>query len=155
MAKIDVKNAPFRTGTGYPAPHDAPCRERETSPLGLLGGLRQFGVNLVRLKTGVWTGQRHWHTKEDEFVWVLEGEVVLVTDAGREVCCAGDCAAFPAGDANGHHFINEAEADALLLTVGTRDMEDECHYPDIDLHAFPGRYKNLAVFRHKDGTPYD
>jgi len=152
--KINLEKLPVRIGTGYPAPHDTPCRTREIKSLGDAVGLTQFGVNLVRLKQGVWTGQRHWHSKEDEFVWVTEGEVVLATDEGEEVFRAGDCIGFAAGVQNAHHFRNESEADAVLLTIGTRSLEDECHYPDVDLFAKAGRYTDPSVFVHKDGTPY-
>jgi uncharacterized cupin superfamily protein len=153
-AKIDINALPTRTGTGYPPPHDGPCRQREIKSLGDKVGLTQFGVNLVRLKPGVWTGQRHWHTVEDEFVWVTEGEVVLTTDDGEEIFRTGDCIGFPAGVENAHHFRNESDTDAVLLTVGTRSLEDECHYPDIDLFAKAGRYTDPSVFVHKDGTSY-
>lgn len=153
--KIDLAALPVRIGTGYPPPHDGPCKARESKAIGLAGGLSQYGVNLVRLKPGVWTGQRHWHSDEDEFVWVVEGEAVLETDQGQEVFRAGDCVCFPAGVANAHHFRNESKADAVLLTVGTRSNTDECHYPDIDLAARPGRYATgPAAFVHKDGSPY-
>ncbi|MEO9968455.1 MAG: cupin domain-containing protein [Hyphomonadaceae bacterium] len=152
--KLDLDAMFVYTGTSYPAPHDGPCRAREAKPLGLAAGLTQFGVNLVRLKPGVWTGQRHWHSDEDEFVWVTEGEVVLATDHGEEIFRAGDCIGFPAGKENAHHFKNQSERDAVLLTVGTRSMQDECRYPDIDLFAKAGRYGNPDVFVHKDGSPY-
>ncbi len=154
--KLDLNSVPTFEGTSYPAPHDAPCKERLSQPLGLAAGLSQFGVNLTRLKPGVWTGQRHWHSDEDEFVWVLEGEVVLITDDGREVFHAGDCAGFRAGVPNAHHFCNEGTKDAVLLTIGTRSADDSCAYPDIDLAANPGRYSiGPAAFVHKDGTPYN
>jgi len=152
--KLDLDTMFIQKGTGYPPPHDTPCLAREIKPLGLAAGLTQFGVNLVRLKPGVWTGQRHWHSHEDEFVWVTEGEVILATNHGEEVFRAGDCIGFPAGQDNAHHFRNESNADAALLTVGTRSMEDECHYPDVDLFAKPGRYTDTGAFVHKDGTPY-
>lgn len=154
MPKIDLDTAFRRKGTGYPAPHDAPCKERKLKALGLMAGLTQFGVNLVTLKPGVWSGQRHWHTKEDEFVWVLEGEATLVDDSGETPMEPGTCAGFPAGDGNGHCFQNRSESDVVLLTVGTRSDEDECHYPDIDMFAKAGRYTNPAgVFVRKDGSP--
>lgn len=153
--KIDLASLPIRIGTGYPAPHDSPCKAREIQPLGDVAHLTQYGVNLVRLKPGVWTGQRHWHSHEDEFVWVVEGEVILETDQGAETLVAGECAGFAAGVANAHHFRNESERDAILLTIGTRSLEDECTYPDIDLHANAGRYvKGPTAFVHKDGSPY-
>ncbi|MEO1476080.1 MAG: cupin domain-containing protein [Pseudomonadota bacterium] len=153
MPKIDVAATPVRVGTGYPAPHNAPCLKRENTALGNAAGLTQFGVNLTRLKPGVWSSQRHWHTHEDEFVYVLEGEVTMVTDAGREILRPGDCAGFPAGEDNAHHFINESETDVVYLVVGGRDARDACHYPDIDMFANPGRYDDPNVFVRKDGSP--
>ena len=149
MPKIDLASAPVRAGTGYPAPYDVPCRMRHRVRLGDAGGLTQFGVNLLTLKPGVWSSQRHWHRGEDEFVHVLSGEVVLVTDAGEEVLRAGDCAAFPAGDGNGHHLVNRSGADATLLEIGTRSNGDHAVYPDIDLLFDPQR-----GYTHRDGTPY-
>jgi len=149
MPKIDLTKAPVRTGTRYPAPHDVPCRTRHRVQLGDGGGLTQFGVNLLTLKPGVWSSQRHWHRKEDEFVYVLSGEVVLITDDGEDVLKPGDCAAFPAGVENGHHLINRSDADATLLEVGTRSGKDSGVYPDIDMVFDMGR-----GFSRKDGTPY-
>lgn len=147
--RIDLEHAPRVMGTSYPAPHDAPCQGRERVRLGKAAGLSQFGVNLLRLAPGTWSSQRHWHTDEDEFVYVLKGEVLLVTDAGEEVLRAGDCAGFAAGVADGHHFRNHSQADAVLLEVGTDAAgEDVAHYPDIDLRHGPGG------FSHRDGTPY-
>jgi uncharacterized cupin superfamily protein len=88
MGKIDLETAPSGKGTRYPAPHDAPCKERTWKKLGDAAGLTQVGVNLVTLKPGVWSSQRHWHSHEEEFVWVLEGELVMVTDAGEEIVSA-------------------------------------------------------------------
>ena len=151
MPKIDIENAPTRFGTGYPPPYDEPCKARKRWKLGDAAGLTQFGVNLMRLPPGAWTSQRHWHTAEDEFVWVVEGEVVLVTDEGEEVLRPGDCAGFKAGVPNGHHIQNRSDREAVLLEIGTRDPEnDGCDYPDIDMIARPGE----DGYRHKDGTPY-
>jgi uncharacterized cupin superfamily protein len=149
MPKIDIAAAPTKHGTGYPPPHDAPCLDRKRWRLGDAAGLTQFGVNLQRLAPGVWSSQRHWHTGEDEFVYVLEGEVVLVTDAGEQVLRAGDCAGFPAGEANGHHLQNRGDREAVLLEVGARRDDDLCHYPDIDMAMDPG----TGEFIRKDGTP--
>jgi len=150
--KIDIDKAPTRFGTGYPPPFDAVCAGRRRWKLGDAAGLTQFGVNLLRLPPGQWSSQRHWHFAEDEFVMVLEGEVVLVTDAGEDVLGAGDCAGFKAGDPNGHHLINRSGAEAVLLEVGSRrPAEDGADYPDIDLAIAPGE----RTYRHKDGTPYD
>jgi uncharacterized cupin superfamily protein len=149
--KIDLNKTPTRIGTGYPPPFDEPCKERKRWRLGDAAGLTQFGVNLLQLKPGTWSSQRHWHTQEDEFVYVLEGEVVLVTDAGEEILRAGDCAGFPAGAANGHHLQNRTTSDALLLEMGSRNLvEDEAFYPDVDLHCRKGD----SAFVHKDGKLY-
>src|SRR5690606_13783001 len=111
--------------------------------------------NLLTLDPGVWSTQRHWHTHEDEFVWVLEGEVVMVTDEGRELMRAGNCAGFPAGSRNGHHFINESDASSKLLIAGSRDDKDACGYSDIDMHLHPSRYSDASPnYTPKDGTPF-
>ncbi|HWF98493.1 MAG TPA: cupin domain-containing protein [Steroidobacteraceae bacterium] len=151
MKKIDTAATQMVVGSGYPSPHDEPCRERKRLRLGDAAGLTQFGVNLLRLPPGVWSSQRHWHTAEDEFVYVLEGEVVLVSDAGEEVLRAGDCAGFKAGERDGHQLQNRADAEAVLLEIGTRNPgSDAVDYPDIDLAIPAGTRK----FVHKDGTPY-
>jgi uncharacterized cupin superfamily protein len=151
MPKIDLAAAPQRSGGNYPAPFDAPCAGRHRTILGDPAGLTQFGVNLLRLPPGAWSSQRHWHTAEDEFTYVLEGEVVLVTDAGEQVLRPGDCAGFPAGAPNGHHLQNRSDRDAVLLDIGSRrPADDACHYPDIDMFA-PVESEGYV---HKDGTPY-
>ena len=150
MPKIDVKAVPEKKGSGYPAPFDQPCMERSRKRLGDAGGLTQFGVNLLTLSPGTWSSQRHWHAEEDEFVYILSGEVVLRTDTGEEVLRPGDCAAFPKGDGNGHHLMNKTGAPAVLLEVGTRATDDFVRYPDIDLQIDGKR----DVFEHRDGTPY-
>ena len=141
------------SGTLYPPPFDRPCRARERRKLGDAAGLTQFGVNLLRLPPGAWSSQRHWHTAQDEFVYVVGGEVVLVTDAGEETLRPGDAAGFPAGEANGHCLQNRSAADALVLEVGTRMPGDAAFYPDIDLVA-PARGVP-AAYTHRDGTPYE
>lgn len=152
MPKIDIDAAPTRFGTGYPPPFDAPCKDRRRWKLGDAAGLTQFGVNLMRLPPGQWTSQRHWHSAEDEFVWIVEGEVVLVTDAGEEVLRAGDCAAFPAGKPDGHHIQNRSDREAVLLEVGSRKPgEDAVDYPDIDLVL----HKGETAYRHRDGALYE
>lgn len=151
MKEIDIAAGKTVVGGGYPAPHDEPCRQRKRVRLGDAAGLTQFGVNVLRLSPGVWSSQRHWHTAEDEFVYVLEGEVVLVTDAGEEVLRAGDCAGFKAGAADGHHLQNRTNADVVLLEIGSRNPDgDAVDYPDIDLEIRAGS----SAFLHKDGTPY-
>jgi len=154
MKKIDVQNVPVATGTAYPDPFSEPCRARQNQRLGLAAGLTQFGVNLTRLPPGTWSSQRHFHEKEDEFVYVLEGEGVLVTDAGEETLRPGDCAGFKAGERDGHHLQNRSKADAVVLTIGSRDDADSGEYPDIDMKFTPGRYSGRGGYTKKDGTPY-
>lgn len=149
--KINLAETTTVAGTRYPPPYDTPCLERVRQVLGDAAGLSQFGVNLLRLTPGTWSSQRHWHTGEDEFVYVVSGEVVLVTNEGEAILRAGDAAGFRAGDANGHHLQNRSGADALVLEVGSRREDDEAHYPDIDLHALAGR----GGYAHKDGRRYE
>lgn len=149
--KIDRAAAPKVAGTLYPAPYDEPCRKRERTKLGDAAGLTQFGVNLCRLPPGAWSAQRHWHAREDEFVYVLEGEVTLVTNSGEEVLRAGDCAGFKAGDPDGHCFQNRTTRDAVILEVGTRSPNgDNVDYPDIDLRLIAGQ----PGYAHTNGSPY-
>ena len=151
MKKIDISAVKTVVGSGYPPPYVEPCRQRKRLRLGDAAGLTQFGVNLLRLPPGVWSSQRHWHTAEDEFVYVLEGEVVLVSDAGEEVLRAGDCAGFKAGERDGHHLQNRAGVEAVLLEIGSRHPDqDGVDYPDIDLTIRAGARSYL----HRDGTPY-
>jgi len=151
MPKIDIEAAPLRIGSDYPPPHDVPCAGRRRRALGDAAGLDQFGVNLMRLPPGQWSSQRHWHSAEDEFVWVVEGEVVLVEDGTETVLRAGDCAGFKAGVANGHHLENRFDREAVLLEMGSRRPDqDTCSYADIDMVARAGE----DFYRHKDGTPY-
>jgi uncharacterized cupin superfamily protein len=154
VPKIDKSKVESRSGSRYPAPFNKPCEKREWQILGDAAGLTQFGVNLVTLPAGAWSSQRHWHSHEDEFVYVLQGEVFLVTNEGDEVLQAGDCAGFKAGERNGHCLQNRSQHRALLLVVGTRDDQDHGEYPDIDMVFAPGRYSGKGGFRHKDGTPY-
>jgi uncharacterized cupin superfamily protein len=154
MPKIDLAGAPLVRGSKYPPPLDEPCRARENRQLGVAAGLTQLGVNLTRLPPGAWSSQRHWHALEDELVWVLEGEVVLVDDQGQHPLRAGECAGFPAGDRNGHHLQNWSSRDAVLLTIGSRVDADSGEYPDIDMKFLPGRYSGGSCFAHKDGRPY-
>ena len=154
MAKrIDPAALESITGTLYPPPFDEPCRARERTRLGDAAGLTQFGVNLLRLPPGAWSSQRHWHTGEDEFVYVLAGEVVLVTDAGEETLRAGDAAGFPANDLDGHCLQNRSGADATVLEIGTRMKGSVAYYPDIDMVAPAGG--RPTAYTHRDGTPYE
>lgn len=150
MPKIEIHDAPVGGGSSYPAPFDAPCRGQTWRKLGDAAQLTQFGVHLVRVPPGEWSSQRHWHSAEDEFVWIVEGEATLVSDEGEALLRAGECAGFRAGDANGHHFQNRSQADLVFLVVGTRaPSADVCHYPDVDLAWSPER-----LYHHRDGTPY-
>jgi uncharacterized cupin superfamily protein len=151
MTRIDTRDAPRRVGSGYPTPYDVPCLARQTVRLAEAAGLTQFGVNLVTLPPGTWSSQRHWHTHEDEFVWVVRGEVVLSTEDGRQVLQPGDCAGFRGGEQNGHHFVNESDTDVQLLVVGSRIDADGAEYPDIDLRALPGRYSGKGGYSTRDG----
>jgi uncharacterized cupin superfamily protein len=154
MPKVDKLAAPESSGTRYPAPFDLPCRSRAWRRLGEAAGLTQFGVNLLHLPAGSWSSQRHWHSHEDEFVYVLHGELVLVTDEGEQLLRAGDCAGFKAGVPNGHCLQNRSAHDAELLVVGSRIDEDHGEYSDIDMVFGAGRYSGKATYRRKDGSPY-
>jgi uncharacterized cupin superfamily protein len=150
--KIDLNAVPSVIGTLYPPPYDAPCRARVRKKLGDAAGLTQFGVNLLTLPPGAWSAQRHYHTHEDELVFVLEGEVMLVTDAGSERLVAGDAAGFKAGERDGHCLQNHSNATAVVLEIGSRVPGDSAHYPDIDLVAPPDG--KPAIYTHVDGTSY-
>lgn len=150
MPRIDIAAVPVRRGSGYPPPFDTPCATRTRQRLGNAGNLTDFGVNLMRLPPGGWSSQRHWHSHEDEFVYVLEGELILVEDAGETLLRAGDCAAFPRNSGQGHHLINRSSTTATYLEVGSRNPQDVITCSDVDMMspATDGR------FLHKDGTPY-
>jgi len=149
---IDPTLSPGRRGTVYPEPFKAEVADREKWKLGDLYGLTQFGVNLVDLAPGAWSAQRHWHTREDELIYVLEGELHLVTDSGAQALTAGMVAGFPAGQADGHHLVNWSGKPARYLEIGARYQDDEAHYPDIDL--FLEKRGGEFRFRHKNGDPY-
>ena len=150
MPKIDTSSVPARKGSDYPSSFDEPCAARARRRLGEAGGLRDFGVNLMTLPPGGWSSQRHWHSHEDEFVYLLEGELALIEDGGETVLHAGDCATFPKGTGDGHHLINKSSAVAVYLEVGSRNPHDLTTYSDIDMMCSnaDGRYV------HKDGAPY-
>src|SRR6516164_9960513 len=147
--RIDIAALTPITGTLYPPPFDEPCRARERTRLGDPAGLTQFGVNLLRLPPGAWSSQRHWHTSEDEFVYVLSGEVVLVTNAGEEVLRAGDCAGFKARDPDGHCLQNRGTVDATVLEIGSRIPGESATYSDIDMKTEP-----TGGYVRKDGVAY-
>jgi uncharacterized cupin superfamily protein len=148
MPRIDASQVSPRKGSNYPQPFAEQAAGRAKQALGQAGGLTDFGVNLSRLPPGAWSSQRHWHSHEDEFVYLLSGELILITDAGEQLLHAGDCAAFPKNLPDGHHLINRGAEMAVYLEIGTRSDEDACTYPDIDLHA------DERGYTHKDGTLY-
>ena len=125
---------------------------REKAALGNVAGLTQFGVNLTRLKPGAASALRHWHEQEDEFVYVLEGELTLIEDGGETLLKPGDCAGFKAGVPNGHHLVNKSQRDALYLEIGTRAKIERAHYPDVDLVGDKGEHG--FRFSHRSGEPY-
>ena len=153
MPKIDITAVEKRLGVPYPPPFDEPCAERIRQRIGNAGGLRDFGVNLMRLPPSNWSSQRHWHSHEDELVYVLEGELVLIEDGGETVLRAGDCAAFPKGSGNGHHLVNRSQRDAVYLEVGTRSKIERVEYPEADLKVV--RDDKGFRYTHKDGSPYE
>lgn len=153
MGKIDLSRAPVKTGSIYPEPYASEMAGRSSLRLGEAGGLTQFGANLVILAPGAKSSLRHWHRHEDEFVMVTQGEVVLVQDEGETVMRPGDCAAFPAGDPNGHNFLNHTDAEARFLVVGTRAPREVATYSDVDLVVeIEG---GMARFSHRDGAPFE
>lgn len=150
---IHAVEAPIRTKpSNYPEPFASQMVGREKRPLGDLFGLTNFGVNLTRLAPNAVSSLRHAHTKQDEFVYILQGYPTLRTDEGCTQLSPGMCAGFKSGTGNGHHLINETSQDVLYLEIGDRTPADEGSYPDDDLQAFleDGKWK----FAHKDGAPY-
>lgn len=150
MPKIDLSVLPVRLGTGYPSPFNEACAGRTRRRLGDAGGLSAFGVNLMTLPPGKWSSQRHWHSDEDEFVFVLHGELTLVEDNAEALLRVGDCAAFPKGSVNGHHLQNRGATEAIYLEVGSRHPDDLTTCSDIDLMSS----NRDGAFVHKDGVPY-
>ena len=142
-----------RIGTGYPEPFRNQVQSRSKRRLGDAFGLTKYGVNLVELPPGQWSSQRHWHTHEDEFVYVVAGELTLVTDEGEEILTPGMMAGFKAGVKNGHHLVNAGSGTALYLEVGDRNPADEVFYPDIDMQLVADG-EGQRVFTRRDGSPY-
>jgi uncharacterized cupin superfamily protein len=149
---FDPKDLPEQSSTGYPEPYKSRVAGRHRRRLGDHAGLKNYGVNLTRLDPGAESSMRHWHSKQDELIYVLEGEVTLVTDAGRQKLEAGMAAGFPAGRADGHQLVNETQRPALYLEIGDRTPGDGAAYSEADLAAklVDGKW----VFTHKDGSPY-
>jgi uncharacterized cupin superfamily protein len=153
MPKIDINKIPTDTRTGYPPPYDRVVVGRERKRLGNAGGLDQFGVNLTTLKPGASSALRHWHEHEDEFVYMLAGEVILIEDGGETVLAPGDAATFKANSGNGHHLVNRTARDAIYLEVGTRAKHERVEYPEADLLVV--RDDKGGRYTHKDGSPYE
>lgn len=151
MPKIDIASAPVSRGSGYPAPLAGQFAGRVRRRLGDAAGLTKIGVNLTVLPPGEASSLRHWHEVEDEMVFVVAGEVVLVDDAGETPLAAGDAAGFRAGDANGHHIVNRSERPATILEIGMRPERDTCHYPDHDLVCHDEH--GYGRFTRRDGRP--
>lgn len=151
MPVIDLKNVPVKTSSIYPAPYGAMMAGRSSLRLGQAGGLTQFGVNLVRLEPGALASLRHWHENEDEFLMVTEGQLTLVDDDGHHPMSPGDCAAFPAGQANGHHMVNTSDQVGCFVVVGTKAPSEVAHYSDHDLKL--SMDSNGVVFTRRDGSP--
>ncbi len=141
--------SPTRTGSRYPSPHNEPCMNRTKYILANQFGLDQFGVNLAVLEPGVWSSQRHWHEREDEFIYVLEGEVMLADDSGDHVLTAGMCAGFKAGNANGHCLKNMSDKRVVYLEVGSRATDELAYYSDIDMMVSVS--KGVQTYTTKDG----
>lgn len=153
MPAVDPEAVAVRTDSTYPKEFRGQVAGRAKRALGDAAGLTRYGVNLVELPPGAWSSQRHWHSEEDEFVYVVSGQVTLVTDGGRQVLVAGMAAGFPAGNADGHHLVNEGDTPAVFLEIGNRSDADVVEYPDIDL-----RLTSRAEGReylHRDGRPFD
>lgn len=150
---VNPENVPNSIGSNYPQQFKSAVSGRVKKRLGDAVGLKNFGVNLVRLAPGSCSALRHWHTCQDEFIYVLEGEVNLVVNSGEQVLKPGMVAGFPAGEADGHHLVNRTNADVVYLEIGDRTLGDEVTYPDDDLMAkFIG---NKWMFGHKNGEIYE
>lgn len=152
MPKLDLSKVPVKTGSIYPEPYAGMMAGRSSLRLGEAGGLTQFGANLVILQPGALSSLRHWHQNEDEFVMIVAGECVMVQDEGETLMRPGDCAAFPAGSTNGHHFHNRSDQEARFLVVGTKAKTEVATYSDVDLQVHIGG--GSARFTYKDGSDW-
>jgi uncharacterized cupin superfamily protein len=153
LPALDPKTVEPRIGiTRYPEKYQGPVTGRERRALGDACGLKTFGVNLTTIPPGGWSAQRHWHSREDEFVFVVEGELVLVTNGGEQTLGPGMCAGFPAGKADGHHLVNRSGNPASYLEMGGRDPQDAVDYPDIDMKVMST--PDGRRFTDKKGEPY-
>ncbi len=153
LPALDPAGVQPRSTSGYPEPYRSRVLPREKRALGNALGLKKIGVNLTTLPPGKESSMRHFHTLEDELVFVLDGEVVLRTDEGEQVLSAGTCAGFPAGAKNGHQLVNRSDRPARYLEISNRDPQDSAEYPDVDL-AYRKAPDGSAVFTRRDGTPH-
>jgi len=149
---LDPQSLEPRTGSGYPEPYRSRVLPREKRQLGNALGLMKIGINQTTLPPGKESSMRHWHTHEEEFIYVLSGEVVLRTDAGEQTLTAGMCAGFPVGTSDGHQLVNRSAAPAVYLEVSNRDAADRAFYPDVDLQ-FNG-FNAEVMFTRKDGSRF-
>jgi uncharacterized cupin superfamily protein len=152
MSKVDIAKVPVKSGTFYPAEFQAECQGRHKQALGDAAGLIQFGVNITRISPGAASALRHWHEQEDEFIYMLEGELVLAENGGEVALKAGDAAGFKAGSGNAHRLINRGTLDAVYFEVGTRAKAERVHYPDVDLVM--ERDEKGRRYLHRSGEPY-
>jgi uncharacterized cupin superfamily protein len=153
MPKIDIAKIPVDSRTNYPAPFDRVVFGRQRQRLGVAAGLTQFGVNLTTLKPGAASSLRHSHEQEDEFVYILEGELVLIEDEGETMLGPGDAAGFKADSGNGHQLINRTARDAIYLEIGTRAQHERVDYADVDMLMI--RDDKGARYTHKNGDAYE
>ena len=152
MPKVDIAKVPVKSGTFYPAQFQAECKGRHKQALGDAIGLTQFGVNITRIEPGQTSALRHWHEQEDEFIYMLEGELVLAENDGEIVLKAGDAAGFKAGSGVAHRLINRSNRDAVYFEVGTRAKTERVHYPDVDLELV--RDEKGRRYQRRNGEPY-
>ncbi len=152
MPKIDIAKLPVESATNYPPPFNKAVEGRSRKRLGKAAGLTQFGFNICTLRPGAASSQRHWHENEDEFVYVLSGEVVLCEDDGETMLKPGDAVGWKAGIANGHCLVNRSDRNAVFIEVGTRAANERAHYSDIDMQVV----RDHTTFRylHRNGEPY-
>ena len=152
MPKVDIAKVPVKSGTFYPAQFQAECKGRHKQAIGDAIGLTQFGVNITRIEPGQTSALRHWHEQEDEFIYMLEGELVLAENDGEVVLKAGDAAGFKAGSGVAHRLINRRNRDAVYFEVGTRAKTERVHYPDVDLELV--RDEKGRRYQRRNGEPY-
>jgi uncharacterized cupin superfamily protein len=149
---IKASEVVARTGSGYPPDLAKLVAGREKRALGEVFGLDQFGVNLTTLAPGTWSSIRHWHEREDEFIYVVDGEIILVDNDGEHLLKPGMCAGFKAGAANGHCLVNRSMGPSSYIEIGTRSLDENPTYPDHDIKAV--KVNGKWSFTRKDGSPY-